>query len=740
MLESSPVEDGALLRGLTVVDLAVGMAGALIAKFLAELGANVYRVAPAGGDPFVGLYPAYATWRHLETADEAAVHSDARLEQLIGRADICLVGGEDFPGLTQRVNARDLAARHRQLIVLNLTGYPDSAPQPGRAVDILVQARSGLVFELRDEKPLLLSYQPTSYGVLLQSLTGLGAALLARERSSPGQVVSVSMLEGAVCWVQAIWAAADKPTSKFLFGPPKLAKPIILKCRGGDFVHIVLGAVGAKYKLYKILGIDDPSIATADPGLPRPSDPPEKFFGDIELFQRYGAERDRGELLLKLWEAGIVAEPVLAPGECWDEPQVKHNGVLSRTGAGVTCVGNPITVKLSSAPRKEFPATSPLPLQGIRAVDFGAFVAGPMASVGLSDLGADVVKVEPLEGDPMRGVYRHFAATNRGKRSIAIDMKSVEGVAIAHELCARADVVCSNFRAGAAARLGIDAASLHPKNPATVVLNNAGYGVDGPKARNPAFDPAMQALTGQEFRAGGVGNEPVFDRYTPIDFAGGMLGAASVVLALYRRTRSGEGAELTVPLLNLGVFLQSELIRSAADVFSGAQPLDTDQTGFHPAEKIYQASDGWIAICARGEERAAAFGRVLGLAGALDKPREQWSDAESASIAKVVRTRSLEDLARKLQQADVWFEICRIDGVSLALSDAALNARGSVYEVPHPDLGKVRGLGPLYGLSKSRHAARGETPAKGQHTREVLASLGYGTAEIDALYERKIVA
>lgn len=740
MSPSSPAKDHALLQGLRVVDLAVGMAGALIAKFLAELGATVCRVAPQGGDPFVDLYPAYATWRHFETHDAAAVHSDERLEQLIAQADICLVGGEDFPGLTHRVNARDLAERHRRLIVLNLTGYPDSAPQPGHAVDILVQARAGLVFELRDEKPLLLSYQPTGYGVMLQSLIGLGAALLARERSSHGQVVSVSMLEGAVCWVQAIWAAADKPTPKFLFSPPKRAKPIILKCRSGDFIHIVLGAVGGKYKLYKILGIDDPSIATTDPGLPRPFDPPEKFFGDIELLQRHVVERDRGELLLKLWEAGIVAEPVLAPGECWDEPQVEHNGVLARTEAGVTYVGNPITVKLSPAPRTASPAANSLPLQGIRVVDFGAFVAGPLASVGLSDLGADVVKVEPLEGDPMRGVYRHFAATNRGKRTIAIDMKSAEGVAIAHELCARADVVCSNFRAGAAARLGIDAASLHPKNPATIVLNNAGYGVDGPKARNPAFDPAMQALTGLEVRAGGTGNEPVFDRYTPIDFAGGMLGAASVVFALYRRARSAEGAELTVPLLNLGVFLQSELIRSAAGVFCGAPPLDGDQTGFHPAEKIYQASDGWIAICARGSERAAALGRALGLAEALDRPREQWSAAESALIAKAVHTHSLEDLARKLQQSDVWFEVCRTDGASLALSDAALNARGSIYEVSHPDLGKVRGLGPLYGLSKSRHAARGETPLKGQHTREVLISLDYGAAEIDALYERKIVA
>lgn len=735
-----PQQNDSVLQGLTVVDLAVGMTGALAAKFLAEMGASVVRVSPAGGDPFVKVYPAYSTWRHLETEDWDAAASDERLEKLLAEADICLVGGEDYPGFEHRHDAHALSSRHPRLIVLNITGYPDSAEQPGRAVDILVQARTGLVYELRDEKPLVLSYQPGIYGALIQGLIGVGAALVARERGSDGQVVSTSMMEGAIGWVQSIWADAEKPTPKFLFSPPKRAVPIILKCRDGNFVHIVLGTVGAKYKLYKVLGIDDPSIAPTDPGLPKPSDPPEKFFGDIELFKQYGGRRERGELLLALWEAGVVAEPVLKPGECWTEPQVLYNGVLTQTADGITCVGNPTVAKLSPAPRKDFAASDRLPLSGIRAIDFGAFVAGPLSSVGLGDLGADVIKVEPIEGDPMRGVYRHVAATNRGKRSIAIDMKTPEGIAIAHALCAGADIVCSNFRAGAAARLGIDAAGLHAKNPAIIVLNNAGYGADGPKARNPAFDPAMQALTGMEFRTGGVGNAPVFDRYTPIDFAGGLLGTVSVVFALYRRAKAGEGADLTVPLMNVGVFIQSELIRSAAGVFSGAEPLDADQSGFHPAEKIYQAKDGWIAICARSDERAAALAKVLGAHALLRKRRTEWGNDEASLIAKAVRAHTLDALTAKLKQADVWFEICRTDGASLALNDPVLNARGSVYEVPHADLVKVRGLGALYGMSRSRREIRGATPTKGQHTREILADLGYATADIDALYERKIVA
>lgn len=734
-----------LLDGVTVVDFAVGMAGALTAKFLAEMGAKVYRVPPAGGDPFYEVYPAYKAWRHQEIVEEAATRSPDLQGPLIRDADICIIGGEDYPGLKHRRDAKELAAKHPRLIVLGIVAQPDFGESaPLRAVDILVQARAATIFELSDERPIPLSFQPCNYGAMLQGLAGIAAALVDRERTGRGQVVCVSLLEGALSWVQPTWASAEKPTPKFQFVPPKKARPIILKCRGGSYVHIVLGGVGSKYRLYKVLGIDDPSIAQNDAGLPKLNDPPALFFGDIDFLAPYVADRERGELLRALWEAELVAEPVLSPGECWDDPQVKHNGIVTHAADGSAYVGNPVTwkgspPKESPAPRTEPASADGRPLDGMKVVDFGAFVAGPLASVGLGDFGADVIKVEPLEGDPMRPVHRWFASVNRGKRSISIDLKTPDGIAIAHRLCERADVVCSNFRVGAAARLGIDAASLHPKQPATVVLNNAGYGVDGPKARNPAFDPALQAVSGLEVRAGGQGNAPLFNRLTPIDFAGGLLGTVAVTLALYRRLRDGLGAELIIPLLNVAVFFLSELIRQPNGVFAGAQPLDREQTGFHPAEKIYRTRDGWIAVCARDEDSAKSLANALSVGQLIVRPRSEWSDAEAAVLAESIRAQPAKDVEQKLQQADVWCEICRHDGEKSILTDPVLRARGTIYQANHPEYGRVHGIGPLVSFSRARFLSRFETPLKGQHTRELLGELGYEASEIDSLYERKIV-
>lgn len=729
-----------LLDGITVVDLAVGMAGALTAKFLAEMGAQVYRVPPQGGDPFFGVYPAYRKWRNAQILADVEARSHERLRELIANADICLVGGEDFPEFTLPHDARALAKEHDRLIVVEITGAPKAGGEPPLpAVDILAQARAGFVFDIT-EKPVLVSCQPANFGAMFHALAGIGAALLERERCGRGQVVSVSLVEGVLTWLQPLWTQAERPNVKFNLLPPKQAQPIIAKCRDGNYIHIVLGGVGTKYRLYKILGIDDPSVPEHDPGLPRLDLPPEQFFGDIELLQQYIIRRNRDELLREVWAANIVAEPVLAPGECWDDAQVRYNGIIVRAQDGSDYVGNPATWKASAAPGKGQPPSNGQPLSGVTAIDFGAFVAGPSASVWLGDLGADVIKVEPLEGDPMRGTHRFFAASNRGKRSIAIDLKKPEGIAIAHQLCGRADIVCSNFRAGAAARLGIDADSLHPERPETIVLNNTGYGVGGPKASNPAFDPAIQAISGLEVRSGGRDNPPLFNRLTLFDFAGGLIGTVSMLFALYRRARVGDGAELTVPLLNVGVFMLSDLVRQADGTFDGPGILDRDRTGFHPAEKLYQAKDGWIAICTRTQESARALTSALNVSHEIARPRSEWGEPEAAVLAQAIGSQSTQRLVQALRDVGVWCEECRTDSAQKALADETLRERGTIYEIVHPQYGKVRGLGALFSLSNSRIKARGDIAAKGQHTREVLQELGYQPADIDSLYERKIVA
>jgi crotonobetainyl-CoA:carnitine CoA-transferase CaiB-like acyl-CoA transferase len=187
------------LKGLQIVDLGLGMAPALVAKFLREVGASITRVEPPAGDPFYDVYPAYAVWRRGIEHDKGASSSPDKLDALLARADVCIVGGEDYPGVDARRSAAELQARHPRLVVLNIEGYPAGTEHAGQpATDVLVQARSGLAYEHYSRRPLLMSFEPSSYGAALHGLCGLLAALVHRESTGHGQVVSTSLYEGSL--------------------------------------------------------------------------------------------------------------------------------------------------------------------------------------------------------------------------------------------------------------------------------------------------------------------------------------------------------------------------------------------------------------------------------------------------------------------------------------------------------------------------------------------------------------
>jgi crotonobetainyl-CoA:carnitine CoA-transferase CaiB-like acyl-CoA transferase len=458
------------------------------------------------------------------------------------------------------------------------------------------------------------------------------------------------------------------------------------------------------------------------------------------LMAPYIRERESGELLKALWDAGMAAEPVLVPGACWDDPQVRHNGIIRRDADGTGFVsGNPVAATSSPAPRAPLAAGAG-PLSGIRIVDFGTFVAGPYASAILGDLGADVIKIEALAKDPNRNVFRSYTTGNRGKRAILLDLKTAEGRDIAQRLCVRADVVTNNFRTGVAARLGIDARTLHRMKPELIVLESAAYGATGPKAERAGFDLAFQAFCGHEYRAGGRDNAPLWNRSTLVDYTGGLLGAISILQALRVRAHTGAGAELNVPLLNAGVFLLSELIQRPDGSFAGAPQLNREQTGFHPTEQMYQTTDGWIAIAARDAESAHRLAGALELGGALRNDVRDWSDPEAQCIAAAIRSRNTRAVLDLLDRAEVWAEECSRDAPHRTLNDPRLIATGTVHVSQHAQFGTVREIGQLFRFSRSASGPHTHTAQPGEHTRAVLAELGYDAGAVADLYERKIAA
>lgn len=730
-----------ILKDIVVVDLGAGMAPALVSKFLSEWGAEIIRVAPAQPDPFSQIYPAYDVWRRGNKLDHEAAHSTTALHRLLARADICITGGEDYPGLP-RHDATSLAAQNPRLVVLDIEAYPAGTEHAGRpATDVLVQARSGLAYEHYSKRPLVMSFEPASYGAACRGLAGLFAALYEREGSGQGQIVTTSLFEGALNWAAGLWCDVDKPNGNTKFVMPKDPYPLIFRAADGVYVHIVIGAAGSKYRMYQALEIDDPSVLPNDSGMPKPTDDPKNFFGNIDLLAAHVAKKPSAELLERIWALGLPAEPVLPPGACWDLPQIQHNGTIVTEADGTRHVGQPIIIETCPAPFAGPPErVGPRPLDGVRAIDFGAFVAGPYASLVLADLGAEVIKVETPAGDPNRSLFRSWTPVNRGKRAISIDLKHPDGLALAKTLCTKSDIVTSNFRTGVSARLGIDPDSLHAEKPELIVLESPAYGTSGPLAERAGFDLVMQALCGHEYRAGGKDNEPLWNRTSMVDYAGGLLGAIGALVALYHRARTGEGTTVNSALVSAGIYLLSELVQRPDGHFEGAELLNASRTGYRPAEALYEAADGWVAIAARGAAAGAALASVLGLPGAPAGDPLHWGAHEAGLIAKAVRARPADELLAALEASGVWAEKCLQNNERAFLNDPSLRACGTVRAAPHPQFGEVRELGPMLRFSRSSAGVPGHAPLLGESTRDVLAEIGVSATQIDALWESKVVS
>jgi crotonobetainyl-CoA:carnitine CoA-transferase CaiB-like acyl-CoA transferase len=723
---------------INVLHLGVGLSTALVSKLFADLGAVVHRVPPPKGDPFEATCPGLTFWHAAFTE---ADFERRELADLLAWADVCVTGGEDHPGLERRYDAAALAHANPHLVVVDITGDTRNGTP---ANEILVQAQSGLVREMLTDRPIAFALRPGVYGAGLAGACGAWAALLERQKSGCGQLVRTSMMQGLALFFPEIWTTAQYPDTKFDNVYPRDVQQLIFECADGTYIQVVLGVPGAVARLYNLLGIDV-EVDPTDPGRLDLTRGPRGFFADFDLIAPYVKRFTRADLLPQLWEIGLGAEPVLKPGECWDDDQTVASGVLAERD-GYRFIGRvttitPVDPSPGSSPRAEIAPDRGLgPLDGIRVVDFGNFIAGPMVGRILSDLGADVVKVDPAPLVPPIGAWRTRLAGNRGKRRVALDLKSEAGYAAARRLVDTADVVMHNFRVGVPERLRIDPATLRESNPDLVSLETTAYGKSGPKARNTGFDMVMQALMGIEYRAGGTDNPPLWARTPAVDFAAAALGAAGVMAAVYRRNQTGQGSEVQVDLSRTSLLLMADMVQTPEGAFAECPPLDSKQLGFHPAERLYETADGWVGVAALDETMASALLQVLGLAPGFGS-RRHWGADEAETLEAAVRTWETEALVKELQGHDVWCAAVPEDGWTVLANDPVAWQQQLVVELDDPVFGLVRTwMGAIVNFSRSLSltAPRATLAPPGAHTHEVLLELGYGDGEAAALVGRVV--
>jgi crotonobetainyl-CoA:carnitine CoA-transferase CaiB-like acyl-CoA transferase len=379
----------------------------------------------------------------------------------------------------------------------------------------------------------------------------------------------------------------------------------------------------------------------------------------------------------------------------------------------------------------------------LRVVDFSAFFATAFGARLLSDLGADVIKVEPLGGDQMRPLADLFEAAQRGKRNLAIDLRTAEGAEVVSRLVSTADVVMHNLRPGKAEKLGIGYERCVALNPSLVYCYLPGFGSTGPKSKLKSFAPLVSGFTGMLYVGAGEGNPPVRRVLGNEDLYNGYLGALSVLMGLLHRDRTGDGQYIESPHLHSSLLFRTEQCADTSGRRVAGLQLDAEQTGWGPLYRLYRTADGWIALACVGQRAFERLGGALQRPDLLTDPRFATEASRhthagelAAELVETFASRSSAAAFTALDEAGVACEIpAEAPYMPDFLWDQWAQESGRVFEHQHPEHGYVREVGHCVRLSATPLAYKGTSARLGQHTRELLGELGYSPEEVARLLQ-----
>ena len=388
-----------------------------------------------------------------------------------------------------------------------------------------------------------------------------------------------------------------------------------------------------------------------------------------------------------------------------------------------------------------------LPLAGIRVLEFCHTIMGPSAGLILADLGADVIKVEPANGDPTRrriGFAAGFFPTfNRNKRGVAIDLKSGEGRALLYRLVKSADVLIENFAPGTMDRLGCGYGDLSQKNPRLIYCALKGF-LSGPYEHRPALDEVVQFMAGLAYMTGPPG-QPLRAGSSVVDIMGGMFAVIGVQAALRERERTGRGQIVKSALFESTAFLMMQ--HMAGEIVTGRPlpPMPAREGAWAIYEPFATADGKQIFLGLTSNGHWQRFCGHFGRRDLLDDPsyatNEDRVRARSTLcpiIGDIVARHKLDDLAELFDRLDIPFAPVAKPGD--LFEDPQLNAQGRMLEIDFPN--GARGKIPRLPIEIGAHdfALRRQAPAMGEHTEEILAELGLAPGEIEALRKRGVIA
>ena len=389
-------------------------------------------------------------------------------------------------------------------------------------------------------------------------------------------------------------------------------------------------------------------------------------------------------------------------------------------------------------------------LDGYRVLDCSIAMAGPFAAQRLGDLGADVIKVEPVTGEWQRHtaaggargnrINVSFLSLNRNKRSLAVDLKSDEGKAILLDLVKSADVFLQNYRPGVAERLGVDYDTLSAINPKLVYVSMSGYGEDGPYRDRPGQDLVLQGMSGAMLSAGREGEPPTAAGEYLVDAVTAYTAFEGVLAALLHRERTGEGQRIDVNMLDAITTLQMQEL----SVFTVAGKPQTRSAEPHAHVYIrapygaFATSDGFIIVAFPPLKK---LGEVIGEPSFLTMNEEVdgWEKRDEifAKTRDRLKDRTSAEWLATFAEADIWAG--PVYGYADLVEDPQIRHNGTFVEYDHPTEGRVKTPGFPFRMSKTQPQVYRGAPVTGENTREILSGIGYPDDKIDDLLSRRIV-
>ena len=763
-----------------------------------------------------------------DSADHDSPDDGAVLDGLLRQADVLVTTMRPAAADQLGVTAERIAARYPRLVAAMITGWGSRGPWAGyKGYDALIMAKTGVLHSKRQltpgPDPAYVSVPYASFAAGQSAVHGILAALFERESSGLGQVVEANLVSGVGALDTYNWfyemilrryPEAFKPLADAFDeqGRPQtrlMYALLVAATKDGTWLQFAQSAPHLTQAFLEELGLADEVREPKWAGFPDLPTPELR----LEWWEKMLAKV--GERTYPEWEAvfdrnsNVFGEQFRTPDEALAHPQLVHEGrVVTVEDPGLGPVRQPSTMvhagrrpltEIRRAPRPDEhaaeirrlaafaghgsrqesggtggsgtgPASRACPLAGVTVLELGGMFAAPFGATVLADLGARVIKVEPLDGDAIRGMMAFTEAGGgkvlQGKESIALDIRDHEGLGIVHEIARRCDVVLQCYRAGVAARIGIDEAALKAVNPALVYLNAPGYGIDGPYGGKPAYAPSIGAASGvsltdaplggarpetheqllsgaRNLRAGGTVPAVQSDGIAALGVASGLL------LGLYARRRGIAMTDLTTTML--GSCTQALIGRNTG--YQSRPPLsrvDDEFRGLGPLYRMYRAADGWVFLAAPAGRDWPALATVLGkygLAGsgglsderfATEASRAANAAALTAALEATFATRAKDEWEAELTAADVGCVAVAQVNAEWRMQDDEFYQAGYAVDAVSPIFDEHRRPAPLNRFSRS--ATRPEAGCRlGQHTDALLRELGYGDEQVAGLRKRDVV-